>query len=202
MANEKMKEYVSYVKKYMKNRFNHDFVLNDLLEIIGGMDSILLNWTGYTYVGRKKEQEMEKFYQDFFVVIFKFLRFCDKEANRLSDMEKDLAKKVLYQGTVYRYLGKCDSRNYRRKEIVLPEYNDIYVSWSKSERNHYIESKLYGPMTIMKAEIHNPYFGIDIHGFEDWCTEWLGDSSFITRGDEKEVVFQTIRDCVIEIKQL
>jgi hypothetical protein len=39
MANEKMKEYVSYVKKYMKNRFNHDFVLNDLLEIIGGMEA-------------------------------------------------------------------------------------------------------------------------------------------------------------------
>ncbi len=49
---------------------------------------------------------------------------------------------------------------------------------------------------------HNPYFEIDIHGFEDWCTEWLGNLSFITRGDEKEVVFPTIRDCVIEIKQL
>jgi len=86
--------------------------------------------------------------------------------------------------------------------VVTPEYNDIYVSWSKSERNYYIESKLYGPMTWMKAEIRNPYFGIDIQGFEDWCQEWLGDSSFITRGEEREVVFPTIKDCIIEIEQI
>lgn len=202
LASNIMKDYVLYVKKYMNNRFEHGFVMDDFLEIIGGMDTVLLSWTGNTYVGRKKDADIERYYQDFFVVIYELLMFCDRESKRLSEKETDLAKKVLFQGIVYRYLGKCDSRNYRRKEIVLPEYNDVYVSWSKSERNSYIESKLYGPMTLMKAEIHNDFYGIDIHGFEEWCQEWLGDSSFITRGDEKEVVFPTIKDCVIEVKQL
>lgn len=197
-----MREYVSFVKKYMKERLSHDFIQQDLLEIIGGMDSVLLSWTGYTYVGRKKDKAKEEYYQKFFVAIYKFLIFCKKHSSELSDMEKDLAGKILYQGVVYRYLGKSDSRNYRRKEIVTPEYNDIYVSWSKAEQNYYIESKLYGPMTWLKAEIHKPYYGIDLHGFELWCQYWLGGSSFITRGEEKEVVFPTREDCVVEIKQI
>ena len=105
MARDIMKEYVLYVKKYMKNRFNHDFLMEDFLEIIGGMDAVLLSWTGHTYVGRKKDADMERYYQDFFVAIHKFLEFCDRESKRLSDMEKDLAKKVLFQGIVYRYLN-------------------------------------------------------------------------------------------------
>lgn len=197
-----MREYISYVKKYMKERLTHDFIQDDLLTIIGGMDSVLLSWTGDTYVGRKKSAEMEMLYQSFFVTIYKFLMFCKENASQLSDLEKDLAEKILYQGIVFRYLGKSDVRNYKRKEIVMPEYNNIYVSWSKTEKNPYIESKLRGPITWLKAEIHKSYYGIDIHGFELWCQEWLGGSSFITRGEEKEVVFPTIEDCMIEVKQI
>ena len=52
----------------------------------------------------------------------------------------------------------------------------------------------------MKAEIKCPYYGIDIHGFELWCDNWIGGSSFITRGEEKEVVFPTIKECITEVK--
>jgi hypothetical protein len=106
---------------------------------------------------------------------------------------------MMYHGTVYRYLGTHDSRNIRKKRRMEPIYNKIYVSWSKSESNSYILSKLYGPATWMRATIQAPYFGIDIHGFELWCQRWYGDSYYITRGDEREVVFPTIQECIDEI---
>lgn len=195
-----MDEYVDDVKKYMNKRFTHDFVQDDLLSICAGIEKVLLMWTGDTYIGRKKDEKHEGFYQKFFVVINEFLMFCCKHSEELSDMERDLAEKMLYRGIVYRYLGTCDHRNYRKKIVVEPEYNDIFVSWSKTETNSYIENKLYGPITWMKAEIKSPHYGIDIHGYELWCQEWLGESSFITRGLEKEVVFPTIEASIVEIR--
>ena len=193
-----MDEYVAFVKKYIDVRLTQGFIKNDLLNICVGMDRVLLEWTGNTYVGRRKEKETEQWYQKFFVSIHDFLKFCADNSHELSEMERSIAEKMMYRGSVYRYLGKCDSRNIRKKEIVYPEYNDVFVSWSKSETNYYILSKLYGPRTWMKAEIKEPYFGIDIHGFELWCREWFGDSSFITRGEEKEVVFPTIKELSVE----
>lgn len=195
-----MDEYVSYVERYMKERLSHDFIQDDLLNICGGIENILLRWTGNTYVGQKKEKDREQFFQKFFVVIHKLLEFCNTHASELTDMEKDLALKMMYRGVVYRYLGTCDHSNYRKKIKIYPEYNDIFVSWSKTDTNPYIESKLYGPRTWMKAEIKAPNYGIDIHGFELWCDKWVGASRFITRGQEREVVFPTVENCIIEIR--
>ena len=110
-----MDEYVSFVKKYMKERLSHDFIQDDLLNICGGIDRILRGWTGDTYIGRKKDRDFELFYQKFFVVIQEFLDFCSVHANELSDMERDFSEKMMYRGIVYRYLGTCDHGNYRKK---------------------------------------------------------------------------------------
>lgn len=203
MINEsKVREYVSFVQSYMNKRLHKDFDEEQFTEICAGINNILLLWTGDTYVGNKKDAVVEQAYQDFFVLLHDFLEFCLENAKLLSEKEASLADFMMFRGTVYRYLGKCDSRNYRKKVVVEPEYNDIYVSWSKSESNAYIESKLYGPRTWMRAEISAPDFGIDIHGFELWCEKWFGDSSFITRGEEKEVVFPTIESSVREMRYI
>jgi len=122
MGNDRaMKAFVSYVKDYMKNRFSHAFEKDELITIAVEMNYILLNWTGHTYVGRKKDCDMEKFYQDFFVCIHKFLKYCEKNSEKLSEMEKSFAEKVMYRGIVYRYLGKSDSRNYSLAVICQDE---------------------------------------------------------------------------------
>lgn len=199
MINEKvLMKYISFVKNYIHDRLVGNFSQDKLLEICDGMNEVLLDWTGNTYVGRRKDANVQNTYQAFFLVIHEFLVFCNNYSEYLDPMESTLAEMMMYRGIVYRYLGIADSRNYRKKERVEPEYNGIFVSWSKSEENSYILSKLYGPVTWMKAEIKEPYFGIDIQGFELWCEKWLDESPFITRGEEKEVVFPTIAECIIE----
>ena len=100
--------------------------------------------------------------------------------------EKRVANAMLYSGTVYRYLGK----NYPSDEVVVPYYDGVYVSWSKQDGNSYLLSKLYGPVTKRTCEIAEPMYGIDLDILE--CT----------RGNEREVVFPTYRQCVAEIQYI
>ena len=197
---QKLLEYKKDVNRYMRERLQCGFKQDSLIEICAGINDILVDWTGNTYVGRKKEKEVEKTYQVFFELMHEFIEFCFINSEKINEMESSLADYVIYTGTVYRYLGIADFRNYQKKLKVEPEYNEIFVSWSKSEKNLYIESKLSGPMTWMKAEIEKPEFGIDIHGFERWCERWFGGFEVITRGEEKEVVFPTLKKNILEIK--
>lgn len=143
-------------------------------------------WTGKTYVGDRKDDEIAQVFQNFFETLMKLLfKMKDSEKN----YESKFANALLYQGKVYRYLGYCSSRDIKKKPIQ-PKYNEIYVSWSKEPKNGYIESKLYGKMTWIEAEIKPPYFGIDL--------EAIGSS----KGNEKEVVFPTLKDCVTNIKYI
>ncbi len=143
-------------------------------------------WTGKTYVGDRKDDEIVQVFQNFFETLMKLLlKMKDSKKN----CESKFAKAILYQGKVYRYLGYYSSRDIKKKAIQ-PKYNEIYVSWSKEPKNGYIESKLYGEMTWIEAEIKSPYFGIDL--------EKMG----ISRGKEREVVFPTLKDCVTNIKYI
>lgn len=141
-------------------------------------------WTGKTYVGDRKDDEIVQVFQNFFETLMKLLlKMKDSKKN----CESKFAKAILYQGKVYRYLGYCSSRNIKKKPIQ-PKYNEIYVSWSKEPTNSYIESKLYGKITWLEAEIKPPYFGIDL--------EKMG----VSKGNEREVVFPTLKDCVTKIE--
>lgn len=116
----------------------------------------------------------------------KMLLLCKINRN---PCENKVAEALLYQGKIYRYLGYGISSN-RKKKAIEPNYDGIYVSWSKEPKNGYIESKLYGEMTWIEAEIKSPYFGIDL--------ENMG----ISRGKEREVVFPTLKDCITNIKYI
>lgn len=154
-------------------------------------------WTGSTYVGYRKEPELEKAYQDFFKALYDFI--LSFRTMRKSVYRK-CADMILYQGTVFRYLGHVFEENNIDK--VEPIYNDIYVSWSKESPNYYIESKLYGTMTWISAEIKEPYFGIDLEGLEKSIYRLVGIKRILTRGNEREVVFPTIKECITEIKYI
>ena len=146
-------------------------------------------WTGRTYVGHKKGKSIQKAFQMFFEALYDFLLFCQKEDKSFLHPLKNLANDALYQGTIYRYLGHCSDDNDTESKVE-PEYNGIYVSWSKKPNNHYIQSKLYGTKTLMTCMISEPYYGIDLEGFG------------IVRGGEAEVVFPTIKETITSIEYL
>ena len=75
-------------------------------------------------------------------------------------------------------------------KIVKPSYDNIYVSWSKHPQNDYIESKLGGNITWLSCEITAPRYGIDLEAIKS------------SRGNEAEVVFPTIKECVTEIRYI
>ena len=114
----------------------------------------------------------------------KMLLLCKKNNNQC---ENAVAESLLYQGKVYRYL-RYGAPSGCKKKAIVPEYDGIYVSWSKEPKNSYIEGKLYGKITWIEAEIKPLYFGIDL--------ENMG----ISRGKEREVVFPTLENCVKKIK--
>ena len=154
-------------------------------------------WTGSTYVGYRKEPELEKAYQDFFKALYDFI--LSFRTMRKSVYRK-CADMILYQGTVYRYLGhhSCDDN----MDKIEPNYNDLYVSWSKEPENPYIESKLYGTITWMSADIQEPFYGIDLEGLEKSIYRLVGIKCSLTRGNEREVVCPTIKGCITEIKDI
>lgn len=154
-------------------------------------------WTGSTYVGSKKQPELEKAFQAFFKALYDFV-LAFKEIDKPAFQES--ADMILYRGTVFRYLGHHSYDNNEGK--IEPVFNDIYVSWSKEADNPYIESKLHGTMTWMSAEIQEPYYGIDLEGLEEAIYRLVDIDCRLTRGNEREVVFQTIKECVREIKYL
>lgn len=154
-------------------------------------------WTGSTYVGSKKKPGLEKAYQAFFKALYDFIlsfRTMDKP------IFHECADMILYQGTVYRYLGHHSGDE--NKEKIEPTYNDIYVSWSKEPENSHIESKLYGTMTWMSADIQEPFYGIDLEGLEEAIYQLVGIECSLTRGNEREVVFPTVEECITEIKYI
>ena len=120
--------------------------------------------------------------------------------NRLSSLEKEFLKNIKYNGKLYRYLGNGNPIN--KKKIIEPIYNDIYVSWSKEEKNSYIESKLYGKMILLYCDTSNKHFGIDLERFQEFYNKTFKESFYISRGNEREVVFPTIKETIYDIKYL
>lgn len=172
----------SNIKNYIKN--NNQNTKEFFIQVLSDVEEVCDCWTGKTYVGQSKRQDLKNAYQDFFSNLMKMLLLCKTNNNQC---ENAAAKALLYQGKVYRYLGYGFSSS-RKKKAIKPDYDGVYVSWSKDPKNEYIESKLYGEKTWIEAEIKSPYFGIDLDA--------MGSSV----GNEREVVFPTLKDCVIKIE--
>ena len=166
--------------EYHKSEFRSVDVFRDLYNDIWDICSF---WTGNTYVGSPKAEPIKMAFQAFFEEFMQLLLFMKDSG---LPFEERVANAMLYRGTVYRYLGQ----NYPTDEVVIPHYDGIYVSWSKQDGNSYLLSKLYGPVTKITCEIAEPMYGIDLDILE--CT----------RGNEQEVVFPTVEQCITEIKYL
>ncbi len=146
-------------------------------------------WTGNTYVGHKKDESIQNAFQAFFTALYNFLLFCRQDKHCFSHPLKAFADKALYQGTIYRYLGHCSGKE-KNHVRVEPEFNNIYVSWSKKPNNNYILSKLYGTKTLLTCNIEEPFYGIDLEVFE------------VVRGAEAEVVFPTLEKTLTSIEYI
>ena len=165
---------------YIENRKISNFDNNSFEYIYNRCIDVISNWVGCTYVGVKKHELIRNAFQHFFQELYRLLLFFKNNSEETKEIE--LANKGLYQGKLYRYLGT--SLNSRRKNKIVVEYNDIYVSWTKKDHLDYLESKLNSNFIIISCEIKEPNYGIDLHN--------LG----IGREFEQEVVFPTIKELI------
>ena len=178
-----IKEGTRNIKSYHEYRKQYPEDVYFLRDVYCDIEKITSFWTGKTYVGSKKTKQIEKAFQDFYQAFYELLiAFKTSTFNSVSKIEKSLANDLLYQGKIYRYLGHGDSQ--KSKQPINIKYNNIWVSWSKEPDNSYLESKLYGEYLKLYATIENNMYGIDL--------EALG----VSRADEKEVVFPTIRETI------
>ena len=199
MSNTDILKVTQYMKYYIDN---YSIIENERInlfeELCFDIACVLQEWSGNTYVGIKKEKKKKCIFQNFFICLNDLINYLTK--NKISFLESEFLKYIKYNGKLYRYLGTGNPIN--QKMNIKPIYNDIFVSWSKEERNSYIESKLYGKMTLLYCDTSNKYFGIDLEGFQKFYNKTFKDSFYISRGNEREVVFPTIKETIYDIKYL
>lgn len=164
----------------------NDISNEDFSVFLNNIYETLMYWTGHTYIGHQKKKNVQNAYQAFFEALYDFLFICRELGNPLLNSFLD---KVLYRGLLYRYLGHGSMEENANKRVE-PQYNNIYVSWSKQPQNHYIENKLYGTMTLLTCKVDEPYYGIDLEAFG------------VVRGQEAEVLFPTIKETITEVKYI
>lgn len=177
--------------KSVSKRINTPMVSQiDFNTMDNNIQNCLFFWTGHTFVGHKKGQQLSDAFQDFFNSLYSLLIECKKSTNK---EWRDIANEVLYEGKLYRVLG-YDSSQDNIETIINPEYNNIWVSWSKKElrENHYFNSKLYGCKTYLTCDTRksNNIYGIDLTYF---C---------VTTPNEEEVVFPTIKETIINVEYI
>lgn len=182
---------------YVSKRKESEALKNNFSKLLEFVAAVLQIWTGETYVGVKKDVMVKNTFQMFFIALVDLIRCIDDDVHN-SKLEKEFVKSVKYNGDIYRYIGSCSHRNHKK---ITPQYNDIFVSWSKNESSGYLISKLYGPVTHLHAKIPSDNFGIDLEGFQDLCDKNDIDC-YVARGNEREVVFPTIEEFVQNVKTI
>lgn len=164
-------------------RRTKDISPNNFNELYVNITEVLSNWTGNQSIGYDKEPVLKKAFQQFFKSLYAFILACSiSKKHKL----RKFANTAIYQGPLYRYLGNGDHEN--RNNKVIPEYNDIWVSWSKNKENSNIESKLYGIMTRLTCHTSQTLYGIDLAAFG--CS----------KVNEEEVIYPTIASQVENIE--
>lgn len=187
------------MRGYLKGRTESEYFKEGFIELCADINRCLTIWTGETWIGDSKAKKVRNIFQRFFTAFHDMICRIQENAEHYSQDELLYVKRIVFHGTVYRYLGSADPYN---KTVVKPEYNNIYVSWSKEPQSSYIESKLYGTITWMSSEIQKPFFGIDLEGVEKAFLALTGKKCTISRGTEHEVVFPTIKECITEVKYI
>ncbi len=185
------------VKAYIEQR-KKLIIRIDFFEILcDGIASFLEYWVGNTYVGNKKTSAETAIFQDFFRSLSSLIALLQDEKICPTQDERDLVSSLVYHGKVYRYLGYPSPT---KKKHIEPIYNDIFVSWSKNKEISYIESKLYGCMTRLYCNIPPNMVGFDLEGFQEFYNNKFASKIWIARGEEREVVFPTIKEMIYRIE--
>ena len=183
----KIKEIVSQLDEAIKDmgKVKPKLSKNDIAILFNNITQVLAKWTGDTYIGCKKDDRLKEAFQTFFDELYEFLLLYKDKCK--------LARQLLYHGRLYRYLGHPSGSKDTDSKIE-PEYNDIWVSWSKNDvrKNAYLKSKLYGTKTLLICETKDK-MGIDLTGFD----KVFGKN--LTRGEEAEVVYPTIEDTIVDV---
>ncbi len=156
------------------------------------LDRAHLRWSKERNRGRKN-------FQSFFTSFSDFLLYLKASSCDPLSLEAEFLQNIIYHGTLFRYLGSSDPEN---TAIIYPQYNMIFSSWSKTPKDHYILSKLYGPVTQLSCNVIPPYFGIDLEGFTAFYHKYINPHLLIARPNEREVIFPTIKGLVFDINYL
>lgn len=175
----KIAERIHLFKTKLENHENIDIISSVVwIDVV----DLLNRWVNNTYIGEKKPQNFQNAFQKFFCELYDLLIAMSK--SHIRKLSK-FARATLYQGHVYRYLGHLS--NSEKFDKIEPNFNNLYVSWSKEEHISYIESKLYGTITHITCDISGDNYGIDLTQFG------------ISKKHESEVVFPTIKECIKKI---
>lgn len=191
---------IIYIKSYIVKRFNNNFEPFEYIdELFKRIAFVLSQWSGDTYIGEEKEENIKKLFQEFFITLISLVNCFNENKTKCLRQEIEFLKSIKYKGTIYRVLGYSNCLDKNKNKNIIPKYNDIYVSWSKNKDNSYLDSKLYGKKTRLIAVIDKDKFGIDLENFEEFIENIYDEKFYISRGNEREVVFPTLKECVKEV---
>lgn len=185
------------VEYYRINCLGTDEYFDDLCLIIA---DVIAQWCGNTYVGQEKHPIIRDLFQHFYENLAELVATIRLNPEKVIKDERKLAQSLIYTGDIYRYLGHSSLSDC--KEIVEPQYNKIYVSWSKESGDSYLLSKLYGPITLVQGKIRDSEFGLDLEGFTEFYHNRVENKFMIARPNEHEVVFPTIEKNTVKIEYL
>lgn len=176
---------VSEQIKILMTDSNDSKVSDDDVRIIeNNVYEILYFWTECTYLGQEKSIKLSAAFNIFYTILLKYLISL-----RNVYPDSDLVH-ALYQGKIYRVLGSSNPIENHKK--IIPRYNNCFVSWSKNANipTPYMETKLYGPLTRLEAEITGDMYGIDLTVFG------------VSKNDEEEIVFPSIKKTILNIEYI
>lgn len=127
----------------------------------------------------KKIVRHKIYFKNFFKNLNYLIKYLTNNEEKLMQIEKDFINEIKYYGIVYRYLGHAELTECKKR--IIPEFNSIWVSWSKEKYNSYIETKLYGKRTRLYCNIKSCYYGIDLEAFQKFCIRNEVDDYYIKR---------------------
>lgn len=191
-------ETTTKINEYIEIRKKSVFDKKAFIKLLDNIALVLIEWTGKTYVGEQKRIEVKQAFQQFFVTIKNLITIFQDGLIKLSLLEKRFIKNVTYSGKLYRYIGS----NVPDNRKITVEYNGIFVSWSKNKQSTYLENKLYGTIIRLYCEIPDDKFGIDLEGFQKYYDFYCLKHYYIARGEEREVVFPTIKETIYNLEYL
>ena len=198
---EEIKNTIIYIECYKIKRFSKDFNCLDFFpELLERIADVLSQWSGKTYVGFVKDNITSDVFQVFFISLCDLIKFLEKNKDCIMKLESDFINSIKYNGIIYRILGYGDCHDKNKNKSIIPDYNSIFVSWSKNNDIAYLNTKLYGKKTKMKAYIDNDTYGIDLENFQNFINNEFQKQWSISKGEEREVVFPTLEEYITEIK--